>query len=116
MKLWKKIKLACSVKVTRAAVNRLNEGASPSEPARMLDKFKTFEWLKGYQHYSENRKIRKVLSKHFNCTTKSFLIVSDDGKDLRWQIDGALKDNLKMLETLLVRIHHGVSTAKDRRN
>jgi hypothetical protein len=48
--------------------------------------------------------------------TKSYLIVSDDGKDLRWQISGALGSNLVMLESLLAQIHKGISTAKNRRN
>ena len=117
MKIWDKIKLACSVKVARPAVNRSSEGASPSEPARQLGKLKSFDWLKGYQHYVANRKIRKVLSKHFDMKKiNGFLIIADDGKELKWQIDGPLQNNLKMLESLLFRIHQGLSTAKDRRN
>lgn len=79
--------------------------------------FKIFAWLnfkKNYSQYADNRKMINCLNEHFKCKTKSYLIVSDDGKELRWQINGAIGNQLTMLENLLVQIHKGVSTARNR--
>ena len=81
-------------------------------------KFKTFAWLdlRNYVQYAKNRKMTKVLDQHFDCKTKAYLVVSDDGKDLRWQIGGPLNLQLVMLESLLRQIHQGMSVHKNQRN
>jgi hypothetical protein len=68
-----------------------------NKPARMLSKFHTFDWLpfsKNYSQYVANRNLINSIDQHFNCKTKSFLVVSDDGKDLRWQIAGPLDQQI----------------------